>query len=47
MEVHGFINCILSNPRNIIGSGIRCSCKMCKNKKFINLDVVTMHLLQK
>jgi hypothetical protein len=37
----------LSNPRNISGDGIRCPCKRCKNKKFLNTDVVTMHLLQK
>jgi hypothetical protein len=37
----------LSNPRNISERGIRCSCKRCKNKNFLNPDVVTMHLLQK
>jgi hypothetical protein len=31
--------------KNISGGGIRCSCKMSKNKKFLDLDVVTMHLL--
>jgi len=46
-KVQGFINYALSNPRNISGDNIRCSCKKYKNKKFIDLDVVTMHLLQK
>jgi hypothetical protein len=32
--VEGFINYILSNPRNVSGDGIRCLCKRCKNKKF-------------
>jgi len=31
----------------IIGCGIICSYKMCKNKKFLDLDVITMHLLYK
>ena len=30
--VDGFINCTLSNPKNIVGESIRCSCKRCKNK---------------
>jgi hypothetical protein len=37
----------LSNPKNISERDIRCSCKRCKNKNFLNPDVVTMHLLQK
>ena len=44
-EVKGFINYVLSNLRNISGGVIRCSCKSCKNKKFFDLNVVTMHLL--
>ena len=46
-EIEGFINYALSNPRNISGWGIRCPCKRCKNKKFLNPDVVTMYVLQK
>jgi hypothetical protein len=46
-EVQDFINYVLSNPRNISGNDIRCLCKRCKNKNFLDLDVVTMHLLQK
>ena len=46
-EIEGFINHALSNLRNISGCDIRCSCKRCKNKKFLDLDVGTMHLLQK
>jgi hypothetical protein len=46
-EVQGFINYELSNSINISGDDIRCPYKRCKNKKFFNLDVVTMHLLQK
>jgi len=45
--VQGFINYALSNPRNISGGSIRCPCKMCKNKKFLDPDVVMIHLLQK
>jgi len=43
----GFINYTLSNKINISGENIRCPCKSFKNKKFIDSDVVTMHLLQK
>jgi len=45
--VQSFINYTLSNLRNISGRGIKCSCKRCKNKKFLDLDIVMMHLLQK
>jgi len=45
--VQGFINYTTSNPSNISGDGIRYPCNRCKNKKFLNLDVVTMHLLHK
>jgi hypothetical protein len=45
--VRSFINYKLFNPRNINGGGIRCSCKRCKYKTFLDTDVVTMHLLQK
>jgi len=43
--VQGFINYALSNPRNISGRGIRYPYKRCKNKKFFDPDVATMHLL--
>jgi hypothetical protein len=46
-RVQGFINYALSNLRYISGGSIRYSCKRCKNKKFIDEDVVMMHLLQK
>jgi len=46
-EVESFINHILSNLRNISGDNIRCSCKSCKNKNILDLDVITIHLLQK
>jgi len=45
--VQSFINYITPNPRNISEGGIRCPCKMCKNKKFLNSDVVVIHLLHK
>jgi len=45
--VENFINYTLSNPKNIGWNGIRYPCKRCKNKTFLHLDVVTMHLLQK
>jgi hypothetical protein len=44
-EIQGFINHVLFNPWNISGGGIRCPCKRCKNKKFLDPDVVMMHLL--
>jgi hypothetical protein len=44
-EVQGFINYALSNLRNISGDGIWCLCKRCKDNKFINVDVVMIHLL--
>jgi len=33
----------LSNPKNISRDGIRCPYKKCKNKKFIDPNVVMMH----
>jgi hypothetical protein len=44
-DVEGLINYALSNPKNISEGNIRCPCKSCKNKKFLNPDVITMHLL--
>jgi len=46
-SIQGFINYTISNPINISGCGIRCLCKKCKNKKFLDPNVVTMHLLRK
>jgi hypothetical protein len=46
-EVESFTKYTLSNPKIISGGGIRYLCKSCKNKKFINLNVITMYLLQK
>jgi len=46
-EIESFINYALFNLKNISGISIRCSCKRCKNKKFLNPDIVIMHLLQK
>jgi hypothetical protein len=45
--VQSFINYALSNPINISGGDIRYPYRRCKNKKFLNLDVVIMHLLKK
>jgi len=45
--VQGVINYATSNPRNICGCNIRCLYKRCKNKTFLDLDAVTMHLLHK
>ena len=45
--VKSFINNALSNPRNTNGGNIRYPCKRCKNKKFLDPDVIMMHLLQK
>ena len=41
------MNYAISNLRNISGESIRYPCKRCKNKEFLDTDVVTMHLLQK
>jgi hypothetical protein len=46
-RVRGFINYVLFNSRNINESNMRCPCTRCKNKKFLDSDIVTMHLLQK
>jgi len=35
----------LTNPRNISEGGIGSPCKRCKNKKHLDPDFVTMHLL--
>ena len=43
--VQSFINYEQSNSRNISGGDIKCPCKRCKNKTFLDPDVVTMHLL--
>jgi len=34
-----FINYVLSNPRNISEGSIRCPCKKCKNKNFLDPDL--------
>ena len=44
-RVQGFINYALFNSRNINENNIRCPCTRCKNKKFLDSDIVTMHLL--
>jgi hypothetical protein len=46
-EIESFINYALFNLKNISGISIRYPCKRCKNKKFLNPDIVIMHLLQK
>jgi len=46
-KVKGFINFALSNPKNISGGEVRCSCVKCKNKKFYQSNIVTIHLLTK
>ena len=45
-ELESFINYALSNMKNINGDDIGCLCKRCKNKKFLDLNVITMHPLQ-
>jgi hypothetical protein len=45
--IEGFINYVLSNPRNISGDGIRYPYKGCKKKKNLDPYIITMHLLQK
>ena len=41
-EIIGFINYAFSNSKNISGGYIRCPCKRYKNKKFFDLDIVTI-----
>ena len=43
-EVDDFINDASFYLRNIRSGGIRCPRERCKNKKFLDPDVVTMHL---
>jgi hypothetical protein len=43
--VESFINYTLSNPRIISRDDIRCLYKRCKNKKFLDIDVVIIYLL--
>jgi hypothetical protein len=45
--VKGFINFATAITRNFTDGGIRCPYRKYKNKKFMNQDVVTMHLLTK
>jgi hypothetical protein len=45
--IQSFINYALSNLKNFSGESIRCPCKSCKNKKFLDPNIITMHLLQK
>jgi len=45
--VESFINFALSNPKNISGSGIKCLCVKCENKKLYQSDVVMMHFFLK
>jgi len=44
-EIEGFINYILSNPRNISGDDIECPYKRCKNKQNFNSYFVTIYFL--
>ena len=46
-RVRDFINYALSNLRIICKGVLNVSCKRCKNKKFLNPDVVLMLLLEK
>jgi len=46
-RIQGFINFTTSIPRNFTGGGIRCPCRKCQNKRYLHLDIVTMHLLHK
>jgi ferredoxin-thioredoxin reductase catalytic subunit len=45
--VQGFINFAISILRNFSRGDIRCPCRKCKNKKYLHLDIVMMHLLHK
>ena len=44
-QVETFINNAPSNSRNVSGGGIRYPCKERKNKKFLDPNFVTIHLL--
>jgi len=45
--VQGFINFATCIPRNFSGGSIWCPYRKCKNKKYLHLNVTTMHLLHK
>jgi len=45
--VQGFINFVISIPKNFTEGGVSWPCRKCKNKNFLQPDVVTMHLLTK
>jgi hypothetical protein len=46
-RVEGFIDFSVSNMKNISEGKIKCLYVKCKNKKFLQSDVVMMHLLKK
>jgi hypothetical protein len=41
----GFINHAIFNPMNISRGNIRFLYKRCKNKKFLDPDIITMYFL--
>jgi len=45
--VESFITYVLSNLKNISKDGVKYPCMRCKNKNFLDSNVVIMHLLQK
>ena len=44
-KIQDFINYTLFNPKYISEDGVRCPCKRYKNKKFLDLGVVTLYLI--
>ena len=45
--VQGFTNFATSIPKNFSGGDIRCPYRKCKNKKYLPLIIITIHLLHK
>ena len=45
--VHVFVQFAISQPEWTDGPRIRCPCSMCKNRKFLEIENVKLHLVQK
>ena len=45
--VHVFVQFSISQPKWTDGQRIRCLCSICKNRKFLEIENVMLHLVQK
>ena len=46
-RVHVFVQFAISQPEWADGPRIRCPCSKCKNRKFLEIENVKLHLVQK